>query len=140
MNPLILGLVLVVGAPGQKEKSKPAPKIEGEWIVESLEGPGKEKKGDVHFTFTADQVMIKEAARDRSEDAGYTVDLAKTPGEIDIKPGNGAGPTIHGIIKIDGDTMQICFAMGADRPKEFKFEPGKPFVLVTLKRDKTEKK
>ena len=140
MNPLIVGLVLVVGAPGQKDKSKPTPKIEGDWIVQSIEGEGKDKKGEVRFTFTADLIKIKEAGRDRSEDANYTVDLTKTPGEIDIKPGKGVDIVVQGIIKIDGDTMQICFAMGAERPKEFKIEAGKPMILVSLKRDKMEKK
>jgi uncharacterized protein (TIGR03067 family) len=137
MTHLLLGLALAVGAPGQKEKEKPAPKLEGAWTVEKIEGKGDKKEGEVTFTFADGKISIKEGGRDRAEDAAYTADAAKKPAEIDIKPGK--GQDVLGIYQIDGDTLKLCFSAGGARPTEFKADEGSRTILVVLKRSKGDK-
>lgn len=139
MSYLILGLALTVAAPAPKEKSAP-PKVEGDWIVSSFEGMPKKIEGETKFTFTADEIKIKEGARDRSEDAKYTIDWTKTPGEIDIMPAKKGDKELKvlGLISVEGDDMKLCFAFGGgmERPKELKSDAGKGVVVIVLKRAK----
>jgi uncharacterized protein (TIGR03067 family) len=140
MTHLLLGLALAVAAPGPKDKEKPAPKLEGVWAVEKIEGKGDKEIANVTFTFTADKVSIREGAKERAEEAEYTTDAAKKPAHIDIRPGKGADKTIPGIYEIDGDTLKICFSGdGGTRPTEFKADKDARTVLVVLKRSKGDK-
>jgi uncharacterized protein (TIGR03067 family) len=141
MTSSILIVALTLGAPAPKEAPKEIPKLEGDWVVESISGPKDAPPGSVTFRFTADKIMILEAKRERSEDAGYTVDLKKTPAEIDINPERGVkGMTVLGIIEVKGDTMKLCFTKeGGERPKEFKGDVATQTMLMILKRAKPEK-
>jgi uncharacterized protein (TIGR03067 family) len=142
MNPsLLLGIVLVVAAPGLKETPKQPPKLEGEWLVESMEGPKGTPPGPVTFRFTENKISVLEGKRDRAEDVGYTVDLTKKPATIDMRPEKGQKElVILGIIEVNGDTMKFCFARdGAGRPSEFKGDDEKGVMMITLKRVKAEK-
>jgi uncharacterized protein (TIGR03067 family) len=142
---LIVGLALVVAAPGPKDAAKPAPKLEGEWVVEKFEGPKEDvPPGGVTLRITENRISIFEAKREKPEEADYTVDLMKKPAHIDIRPVQG-GPAkrdlvVYGLLAIDGDTLKLCFAKdGADRPKELKGDGEKGVMLITLKRVKSEK-
>ena len=67
----------------------------------------------------------------------YTVDAAKTPMAIDMKPSAGRykDKTLPGIVKADGETMTICFAEpGKDRPTAFEAKDG--HVLAVHKKPK----
>jgi len=150
MTPLVLGLALTLGAPGSKKTDDPPPgKIDGDWVVESFEGPKNDAPpGAITFHFVADKISITEPARNgKAEEVDYAVDLTKKPATIDIKPrvgapGGGGGPdkTVQGIIEVKGDTMKLCFSRdGADRPTEFKGNAEKGVMLVILKRVKPEK-
>jgi uncharacterized protein (TIGR03067 family) len=145
---LLVGLALTVGAPAPKEAPKPAPKLEGDWVVESFEpkegGPPDNGPGSITMTITADKIMIKEGRREKPEEAAYTVDLTKKPATIDIRPGRAGGPgggpppdlVVKGILSIDGDTLKLCFTKDGDRPTEFKWDADKHVILITLKRVK----
>jgi uncharacterized protein (TIGR03067 family) len=149
MTPSVLiGLALAVGAPAPKETPKETPKLEGEWVVEKFEGPKEDQPpGSITMTITADRILIKEAKRDKPEEAGYIADLKKKPATIDIRPGRpggaGAPPkemVVQGILEINGDTLKLCFTRdGAERPTEFKGDAEKGVMLIFLKRVKAEK-
>src|SRR4051794_37411904 len=65
MTPLVLGLALTLGAPGSKKTDDPPPgKIDGDWVVESFEGPKNDAPpGAITFHFVADKISITEPAR-----------------------------------------------------------------------------
>jgi uncharacterized protein (TIGR03067 family) len=142
---LIIGLALAVAAPAPKDAAKPAPKLEGEWVVEKFEGPKAETPpGSITLRFTESRISIFEPKREKPEEADYTVDLTKKPAQIDIRPLQG-GPAnkelvVYGILAIDGDTLKLCFGKdGAGRPTELKGDVEKGIMLITLKRTKADK-
>lgn len=142
---LFVGLALTVAAPGLKETAKPAPKLEGEWVVEKFEGPKDEMPpGSITLRITENRISIFEPKRQKPEEADYTVDLTKKPAHIDIRPVQG-GPAkqdlvVYGVFAIDGDTLKLCFAKeAADRPTELKGDVEKGVMLITLKRVKDDK-
>ena len=149
MTPLVLGLALAVAAPASKKSDEPAPgKLDGGWVVESIEGPKQDTPpGTITMHFADGKISITDPSRNgRSEEAEYTADLTKKPATIDIRPklagGPGGGPdkAVLGILEIKGDTLQICFGRDmATRPTEFKGDPEKGIMLIHLKRVKPEK-
>jgi len=147
---LLIGLALTVGAPIPKDKPKPEPKLEGDWVVESFEPQeGGPKEKSITFTFTADRVLIHDGMGKKPEEAGYTADLKKKPATIDIRPNRAGGPApgagavaqpvVLGIIEIDGDTMRLCFVKKGERPTEFKGDAENGILLITFKRVKSDK-
>jgi len=147
---LLIGLALTVGAPIPKDKAKPEPKLEGDWVVESFEPQeGGPKEKSVTFTFTADRILIHDGMGKKPEEAGYTVDLKKKPATIDIKPTRAGGPggaggpppdlVVRCILESDGDTLRLCFTKEGERPTEFKGDAEKRTLLVTFKRVKSDK-
>ena len=146
MSSLIFGLALTVAAPGVKEApKKEAPTLVGEWVGETgvMGGKPKPPPPGTKLTFTADGKMVM-ADGDRPEqkmEGTYTSDPKKTPGELDLIPGNapaGRDERLAGIFKIEGDTLTICFAMDGKRPTEFTSPGGSAVMLITLKRAKKE--
>jgi uncharacterized protein (TIGR03067 family) len=142
---LIVGLALVVGAPAPKDAAKPAPKLEGEWVVEKFEGPKDAPPGTVTLKITDTRISIFEEKKDRAEEADYTVDLTKKPAHIDIRPVLGPQGkrelVVYGLLAIEGDTLRLCFGHGGgqERPTELKADPDKGIALITLKRVKADK-
>jgi uncharacterized protein (TIGR03067 family) len=134
----MLGLVLTVGAPGEKDK-KDGPSIVGEWKGEKAVRGGQElpiPDGGITVTFTADgKVKIVQGGKEREEHGSYKVDAKKSPAEIDLTPPKEEGKHI-GIFKIDGDTLTICMSDkgGTERPTKFESPDGSAVMLLTLKR------
>jgi uncharacterized protein (TIGR03067 family) len=140
---LLVGLAIVVGAPGKKDPpAKDPPSLVGEWAGESGLRGGKPENPPpgTTLTFTADgKVKFKEGNNERAEEGTYKADPKKSPAEIDIvPPDNEKGPTILGIYRIEGDTLTLCFSMGGDRPREFASPAGSQVMLITCKRAKKE--
>ena len=137
---LFVGLVLVVAAPAPKKAGDEAPdKIEGEWVVESIDGPKDLPKGLLKFRFTEGKLFVSKAGRGNEEPASYTLDTTKKPVTIDIRPESGPkDEVIVGIIEVKGDAMKFCFGK-AERPTEFKGNPDKEIMLFNMKRAKPEK-
>jgi len=137
----VVGLALVVAAPGAKDApKKDPPSIVGEWVGESGIRGGKPDNppSGTTITFTKDgKVLMKEGGDDKSHETTYTADPKKDPAEIDIVPPAGEkGPAMVGIYKIEGDTLTLCFSTGGDRPKAFESPAGSQVMLVTCKRAK----
>ena len=143
MTPLVLGLALALGAPGPKKSDEPAPgKLEGDWVVEKIEGPKEDTPpGSVTMRIADGKISIKEGKREKPDDAGYTTDPTKKPAAIDIRPERGPKEqVIQGIYEVKGDTLKLCFGRdGVDRPTEFKGDAAKGIIFITLKRIKPEK-
>ena len=140
---LLVGLAVVVGAPGKKDPpAKEPPSLVGEWLGESGVRGGKPDNPPpgTTLTFTADgKVLFREGKDGSAEDGTYKADPKKTPAEIDITPPKDEkAPTLLGIYKIEGDTLTMCFAMGGERPKEFASPAGSDVMLITCKRAKKE--
>jgi uncharacterized protein (TIGR03067 family) len=142
---LLLGLAIVVGAPGAKDPPKKEPTIVGVWIGEKAVRDGKDRpvpEGGIVFTFAADgKLNVKEGNREPKEGATYKLDAKKSPGEIDIIPPEGKDePTIQGIFKIEGETLTICISgpSAAGRPTKFESAEGSQTMLMILKRAKKE--
>ena len=124
MNTALIGIALILGAPGTKDPpKKDAPSLVGEWSPTSALRGGKPDlpPPGTSITFTADgKVLLKEGKRDKAEDGTYTIDAKKDPAEIDIVPSKGEEGKVIGIYKFDKDSLILCIAMGKDRPAEIR--------------------
>lgn len=138
MTPLILGLTLVIGAPGAKDPpKKDPPSIVGVWIGEAgLQGGKPKPPEDASMEFTKDgNLVFKEKGREIA--GSYKLDAKKTPAELDLTLGaGGQNLSLPGIYKIDGDTLTICFTFMGERPTKFESPAGSMNMLITLKRAK----
>lgn len=137
---LVAVLCLNVNAPvncADPEK----PKLEGTHQIVAGERAGRpvaeaDLKGCT-FRFTGNKVVG--ANKDGTEFlvAEYTVDPAKTPCAIVIKPtaGSEKDKEMHGLIERKDDTIRLIYAgPGAEKPTEFKTKENQ--AMYTLKCDK----
>ena len=140
MTPVLLLLAASVAAPAAKDTKKDPDTLVGEWAAESLVKGGKPAK--VHegtgLTFgPGGKVLLSERGKD--VEATYTSDAKKAPPHLDIVvPGGGAGPTLTGIYKRDGDTLTLAFGPDGERPAKFESADGSKVMLMVLKRKKKE--
>jgi len=74
------------------------------------------------------------------DDANFTVDPAKKPREMDVKPNGGPqkGKLVRVIYKLDGDTLTMCYDHEKSESRQSKFESkeGTTVLLITYKREK----
>lgn len=74
------------------------------------------------------------------DDSTFTVNLKKSPKEMDVKPSEGPnkGQTVKVIYKLDGDTLVMCYDHEKSENRQTKFEsPSKTNVLlITYQREK----
>jgi uncharacterized protein (TIGR03067 family) len=142
MNTALIGIALILGAPAAKDApKKETPSIVGEWSPTTAVRGGKPDMPPpgTSITFTADgKMLLKEGKRDRVEEGTYTSDAKKDPAEIDLVSSKGAEGKLVGIYKFDKDSLILCIAMGADRPKKFESPEGSEIMLITLERVKKE--
>lgn len=112
----------------------------GKWVIESVTRDGKEAaplKGAVR-EHKDGSYTLSPAKDSKAPPSGgtYTLDTTKSPIAIDMKAKGGTydGKTLLGIVKVDGDTMTICFAEpGKDRPTKFESTAGSGLVLAAAK-------
>jgi uncharacterized protein (TIGR03067 family) len=114
----------------------------GKYKIEKVELGGtdttehlKEMKFDIHdggkYTAQLGEII---------DDATFTVDAAKKPREMDIKPTGGPqkGKLVRVIYKLDGDTLTMCYDHEKPENRQSKFESkeGTTVLLITFKREK----
>lgn len=115
-------------------------KLNGLWEITAMEANGErvpsEDVSGITVRIDGGKYTINKSG-ERDEGA-FTIDAAKTPKQMDIRPetGEGAGTKIPAIYEWNGDALRICYATegGSDRPKTFSTASYSGQVLVTYKR------
>jgi uncharacterized protein (TIGR03067 family) len=145
VNTTLLITALAVGAPALKDPPKKELKIEGDWVVESQITGGRPVKSSIerHYIFSADGKWTMISSKAKAKNAPsltrtYVVDASTNPPSIDMKTSSGlAQPNMVGIIKVDGDTLTLCYnRTGEDRPKTFESPEDSTTILIIMKRAK----
>jgi uncharacterized protein (TIGR03067 family) len=131
-----LFVVLVLGAPMRADDLK---KIEGTWVVVSVNVRGQDEKELVgrKLTFAKGKVTLQEKQGTEPKKGVFKIDETTTPRQIDITPEEEPRP-LRGIYALDGDMLKICLGDGPDeeRPTKFETAADRKVVLLVLKRDK----
>ena len=147
--PFVALLLVAADQPAKDAAKEDRDKLQGEWVMVSVELPPKVRKPDEEQIKRSGLVvkddtwqMItngKEASK-----MPFTIDPTKDPKEIDFKVKIGEGVkvkggnefTLKGIYKLDGDTLTLCrTVLGTDdRPKEFK--AGEVLLAVYKRKEK----
>jgi RNA polymerase sigma factor (sigma-70 family) len=135
-----------VGAAQPTAKAADKPKtdkenLQGTWMVVAMEEKGEKKAEEevkdknAEMFFAGDKVTLPVHWAEDQE-AGYKLDPAKKPKQIDFLVGK--GKTLKGIYELEGDTWKLCVEMEPDgkRPTEFSTKEGTTHLLVVLKKQK----
>ena len=129
--------LLVAAQPAKDDAKKDADKVQGTWIIQSVEQGGQtlaDHKGD-KMVVTGDKFTVTGNAGDMK--GTVKIDAAKKLKEIDMDFTEGpfSGKTL-GIYALEGDVLKLCLGVppGSDRPKEFGSKEGSTSLFVTMKR------
>ena len=110
--------------PPTTPEKQTAASLEGGYTLVSGEKDGKpipeaEIKGSI-VRFTGDTVLGTDKDKKEFFSATYTLDTSKTPWVITMKSKEPKESTATGLIKKDGDTITLIYALpGGEMPKEF---------------------
>jgi uncharacterized protein (TIGR03067 family) len=95
------------------------------------------------FVIKGDTLTVRFKKGDKAEDkdAILVVDASQSPVAIDMTPKDGkdAGTPILGIVKVEKDTVTLCWADRTDkseRPKEFSSTKENKHFLIVMKKTK----
>ena len=121
-----------------EEEDKAAKSLEGGYTVVSGEKDGKaipeeRIKGSI-VRFTGDKILGTDKDKKEFFASSYTLDTTKKPWVIQMKSTSPKEADATGLIKKEGDTVTIVYALpGGEAPKEFKTGPKQHlFVLKNL--------
>lgn len=140
-------LVNTPGAADDKkvDEKKATVSLEGGYTIVSGESDGKaipeaEIKGSV-VRFTGDKIVGTDKDKKEFFASSYTLDTTKNPWVINMKSTQPKEATATGLIKKDGDTITIIYALpGGEAPKEFKTkEKQNLFVLKNMNKGDKDK-
>jgi uncharacterized protein (TIGR03067 family) len=114
--------------------------IAGSWTCSSAVIDGRpladETARQLQLTLTADRYKSQRGDQVLF-DSSYTLDTRKNPAQIDMigTEGDLKGKIAPGILKLDGDTLTMCYVMpGKERPTAFDSQPQSGAFLVVWKR------
>jgi uncharacterized protein (TIGR03067 family) len=135
-------LTLLVLLPVADEKKSDMDRLQGTWVMESLEVEGKlvpeERIKGTTLTIKDDRYITK--VKEKSHEVMFKLDPKEKPKHIDMYfPDDPNVPKLaKGIYELDGDMLKICRAQapGEDRPREFVTEGATGRFIVTWKRQK----
>ena len=139
-------LLVVLGVRAEDAASKKMLKdLEGDYVPTSMFKGGAAAEDELlksaSFHLKGDTFIVRYKKGDANEDKAGTavIDTARKPIAIDLTPKDGpeAGKPMLGIIKIEKDSITLCFAdrgEKVERPKEFiSTKENKQFLIVMKK-------
>lgn len=142
---LTLGLfwtsAAVLAAPIPKDKDKPVKDedaIQGTWILEKFDGPNGPPPdiGQIRMIFK-DGKLTMSANGQREEQGTYKLNPTAKIKEIDLTSDREMMP---GIYELDGDTLRLAVPEEPKQGRPTEMKSGKTVAVVTLKREKDNKK
>jgi len=133
-------LALVLTVPVGADDSKDAAKLIGTWKVTGGEKDGKlqassDLKGK-EVKITKDTITCTKDGKTEMA-CTYTLDTSSKPWKIEMKgtEGDHKGKTMKGIVKLEGDKLQVCHAKpDKAAPKDFATNVGE--ICFTMERAK----
>lgn len=150
MRLALILVVAVLAAPDRPDltpkEARPQPPlkelIQGEWQVVTATANGVPNKiiapGQASFRFEGNKMFLRRGKIANETAYEFVLDATKSPATFDFSIGKGAGQSLMGIIKLEGDTLTICyyFSRQPGRPTEFASTPTSQSALWQLKRAK----
>lgn len=142
----VLLLVAGTAAADDAAAKKYLKDLEGTYTVVSMTQAGTVASADqlkdvVAIVVKGDNLTIRFAKGDKGEDkaAILVVDSTQTPVAIDMTPKDGpdAGKPVLGIVKVEKDTVTLCWGDRSDkavRPKEFSSTKENKHLLIVIKK------
>ena len=137
---LFVSAVVFLAAEPADEAKKDLVKLQGDWVMASLEVDGKQVPADklegTVLTIKGDKYIVK--VKDMKHEVTITLDAKQKPKHIDMAfPDGPNAPKIgKGIYKIENDTFVLCRAQATDgeRPAQFGTWPNTGVFMVTWQR------
>jgi uncharacterized protein (TIGR03067 family) len=140
VTPLFVACLAGLAAIANGETPVDAKNLVGTWSCTSAVVDGKpladEMARQLVLTLTADRYKT-ERGDQVLFDSTYSIDASKNPTQIDMigTEGDLKGKPAFGILKLDGDSLTMCYTMpGKDRPAAFESQPQSGVFLVVWKR------
>lgn len=135
-----LGFGLFAGALLQADDDKKPAKLNGTYTIVAGEEDGKPIPGPrldgAIVVFTDDTVAGTDKDKQVFFSSKYKLDAAKKPWAIHMKTKEPKEAESHGLVKMDGDTVTIIYAMpGGEKPTEFKTKENQHMFVMKKKVD-----
>jgi uncharacterized protein (TIGR03067 family) len=139
-------LVLPAIAFGDDEAAKKeTAKLEGEWVLASMESGGRALKiVPTVLTFRGEEMTFKSRVRGRDgtekdikTTARFTIDATKDPKHLDFTTTSGsfAGPGAKAVYAVDGERLTLCYGPpGSERPQTLTSPADSKIIMSQYKR------
>jgi len=141
---LLIVPALALGAEGAKdeEAAKDLKKMQGDWVVVSMEVDGMRIPDDdaqaLFRTVKGDKYTVSRYRKTAGKGT-IKLDATKKPRAIDALPAGAKGDAkaLLGIYEFEGDKLKLCFARpGVARPTEFSAKEDSGHTLTVWQREK----
>jgi uncharacterized protein (TIGR03067 family) len=134
-------LPFLVAAEPADANRKDQDAMQGDWACERLVRDGQALGDDdagAYFRTVKGNAYTIHRFRKKAGAGTFVLDASKTPKHIDIIPDGAAkGVIIHGLYKIEGGRITMCFgAPKQERPKGFESKEGSGLTLTVWAREK----